>query len=72
MSVWIPGRSVCRLDDTRRVEDFLDSCTPIYVSGSAFKLSNGRAYHHGTMLINSDLEALGRYLRVHKVRSAAF
>ncbi|KAJ3189107.1 Biotin/lipoate A/B protein ligase [Gaertneriomyces sp. JEL0708] len=33
------------------------------VSGSAYKLVNARAYHHGTMLIDSDLHALGQYLR---------
>ncbi|KAJ3142080.1 hypothetical protein HDU90_004353 [Geranomyces variabilis] len=33
------------------------------VSGSAYKLVNTRAYHHGTMLIDADLGALGRYLR---------
>lgn len=33
------------------------------VSGSAYKLVNARAYHHGTMLIDSDLKALGRYLK---------
>ncbi|KAI8908838.1 hypothetical protein DFJ77DRAFT_433924, partial [Powellomyces hirtus] len=33
------------------------------VSGSAYKLVNTRAYHHGTMLIDADLKALGRYLR---------
>ncbi|TPX72179.1 hypothetical protein SpCBS45565_g00407 [Spizellomyces sp. 'palustris'] len=33
------------------------------VSGSAYKLVNSRAYHHGTMLIDADLTALGRYLR---------
>ncbi|KAJ3153774.1 Biotin/lipoate A/B protein ligase [Geranomyces michiganensis] len=33
------------------------------ISGSAYKLVNTRAYHHGTMLIDADLGALGRYLR---------
>lgn len=33
------------------------------VSGSAYKLTNHKAYHHGTMLIDSDLNHLGRYLR---------
>lgn len=31
-------------------------------SGSAFKLSNDRAFHHGTMLINADIGRLGQYL----------
>ncbi|OLL26768.1 putative lipoate-protein ligase A [Neolecta irregularis DAH-3] len=33
------------------------------VSGSAFKISKGRAYHHGTMLLHSNLENLNRLLR---------
>ncbi|KAI8822582.1 putative lipoate-protein ligase A [Fimicolochytrium jonesii] len=33
------------------------------VSGSAYKLVNTKAYHHGTMLIDSDLKALGTFLK---------
>ncbi|KAH6570687.1 hypothetical protein BASA50_007622 [Batrachochytrium salamandrivorans] len=33
------------------------------VSGSAFKLVNQRAYHHGTMLISTDMSRLGLYLK---------
>jgi lipoate---protein ligase len=33
-----------------------------YVSGSAYKLSRDCALTHGTMLIDSDLANLGRYL----------
>ena len=32
------------------------------VSGSAFRESSGRSFHHGTLLVNSDLAALERYL----------
>ena len=32
------------------------------VSGSAFKIINDKAYHHGTMMIESDLGLLKRYL----------
>ena len=32
------------------------------VSGSAFKLSSDRAYHHGTLLISADIPSLLRYL----------
>lgn len=38
------------------------------VSGSAFKLVNNRAYHHGTMLIDSQLDLLRQVLNVQKVR----
>ncbi|CAE6535154.1 unnamed protein product [Rhizoctonia solani] len=33
------------------------------VSGSAYKIINKRAYHHGTMLINAQLDRLGDLLR---------
>lgn len=42
---------------------FLD----IYVSGSAYKIVNNRAYHHGTMLISTRLDVLGDLLRSNKV-----
>jgi lipoate-protein ligase A len=32
------------------------------ISGSAFKLTSSRAYHHGTMLIDTDLNLLLKYL----------
>ncbi|KAL7752839.1 hypothetical protein RI367_001842 [Sorochytrium milnesiophthora] len=38
------------------------------ISGSAFKLTSTRAYHHGTMLINTDLGNLRKYLKVNKPR----
>ncbi|KAF9179043.1 Biotin/lipoate A/B protein ligase [Haplosporangium sp. Z 767] len=34
--------------------------------GSAFKLIQHRAYHHGTMLIDTDLSTLGQYLKVDR------
>jgi lipoate-protein ligase A len=36
------------------------------VSGSAFKLTHDRAFHHGTLLMNVDLNALERYLNPNK------
>ncbi|KIY73905.1 Lipoyltransferase and lipoate-protein ligase [Cylindrobasidium torrendii FP15055 ss-10] len=36
------------------------------VSGSAYKIVNKRAYHHGTMLISTDLNTLGDLLRTNK------
>ena len=38
-----------------------------HVSGSAYKIVNNRAYHHGTMLISSQLETLGKLLHSNKV-----
>jgi hypothetical protein len=34
----------------------------IEISGSAYKHAHDRSLHHGTMLINLDLDALDRYL----------
>lgn len=36
------------------------------ISGSAYKIVNTRAYHHGTMLISTCLNDLGDILRVNK------
>ena len=36
------------------------------VSGSAFKLTSRKAFHHGTLLVNTDLERLTRYLKPEK------
>jgi hypothetical protein len=39
----------------------------LHVSGSAYKIAKDRAYHHGTMLISSQLSTLGDVLYVSKV-----
>ncbi|KAJ3274208.1 hypothetical protein HDV01_003281 [Terramyces sp. JEL0728] len=36
------------------------------ISGSAYKLVNSRAYHHGTMLIDTDLKILNTFLNPKK------
>ena len=33
------------------------------ISGSAYRLTQSKAYHHGTMLIDSDLKKLSTYLK---------
>jgi lipoate-protein ligase A len=38
-----------------------------YVSGSAYKIIQHRAYHHGTMLISSSLGELGKALKTSSV-----
>ena len=42
-----------------------------HVSGSAYKIVNNRAYHHGTMLISTRLDLLGDLLHVDDVRGSA-
>lgn len=44
----------------------------LYVSGSAYKIVNKRAYHHGTMLISTRLDTLGDLLRSDKVNEILF
>jgi lipoate-protein ligase A len=39
------------------------------VSGSAYKIVNNRAYHHGTMLLATELGTLGDVLHVTKART---
>ena len=51
----------CPLDGTEKADLIL------HVSGSAYKIVNKRAYHHGTMLISSRLDTLGDLLRTDKV-----
>lgn len=42
-----------------------------HVSGSAYKIVNRRAYHHGTMLISTELGTLGNLLHSNKVPNAS-
>ena len=46
----------------------MNQFSDIHVSGSAYKIAKDRAYHHGTMLISSQLSTLGDVLHVSKVR----
>ncbi|HCY06179.1 MAG TPA: lipoate--protein ligase [Erysipelotrichaceae bacterium] len=41
------------------------------ISGNAFYLTDKACYHHGTILINSDLEKLSKYLQVSKSKLKA-
>ena len=40
-------------------------------SGNAFFNSKGKSYHHGTILVNADIEKLGRYLTPPKAKLEA-
>ncbi|TFK29027.1 Lipoyltransferase and lipoate-protein ligase [Coprinopsis marcescibilis] len=60
-------RALQRLGLDAGVNDRNDICIGTNkVSGSAYKIVNNRAYHHGTMLISTRLDTLGNVLRVNK------
>ena len=44
-----------------------DKVSLLHLSGSAYKIVNKRAYHHGTMLISTGLNTLGDLLHTTKV-----
>ncbi|KDR84269.1 hypothetical protein GALMADRAFT_236976 [Galerina marginata CBS 339.88] len=60
-------RAVRSLGIDARLNERNDICVgPDKVSGSAYKIVNKRAYHHGTMLISTELDTLGDVLRPQK------
>ncbi|KAK7470112.1 hypothetical protein VKT23_001553 [Stygiomarasmius scandens] len=60
-------RAVRSLGIDANVNDRNDICVgKEKVSGSAYKIVNKRAYHHGTMLISTELKTLGDLLRTNK------
>ena len=58
----VQGES-CSYHGTKRMSQ--GRCTQ--VSGSAYKIIQHRAYHHGTMLISSSLAELGKLLKAGSV-----
>lgn len=48
--------------------DMVRECDEKKISGSAFQISKGKSLHHGTMLLNSDLNTLGKLLKVNNNR----
>ncbi|CAL1700293.1 unnamed protein product [Somion occarium] len=60
-------RAVRSLGVDANINDRNDICVgKDKVSGSAYKIVNNRAYHHGTMLISTRLDVLGDLLRSNK------
>ncbi|KAI0321960.1 hypothetical protein OF83DRAFT_1096648 [Amylostereum chailletii] len=60
-------RAVRSLNIDANVNDRSDICVGSHkVSGSAYKIVMNRAYHHGTMLISTQLDTLGEVLHVKK------
>lgn len=41
------------------------------ISGSAFRHTQDRSFHHGTLLVNTDMTRLGNYLTPHKLKLAS-
>ncbi|KAJ7044906.1 hypothetical protein C8F04DRAFT_1389171 [Mycena alexandri] len=62
-SLGIPRARLNDRNDLCVGEDKMSPALPPHVSGSAYKIVNTRAYHHGTMLIATRLDALGDLLR---------
>ncbi|KXS21409.1 Lipoyltransferase and lipoate-protein ligase, partial [Gonapodya prolifera JEL478] len=63
------ARALHNLDIPARTNERFDVVVdvnghPKKISGSAYKIVSQRAYHHGTMLINSDLADLRKYLKI--------
>ncbi|KAF9585568.1 Biotin/lipoate A/B protein ligase, partial [Lunasporangiospora selenospora] len=56
----LDGKKICFFS-------FLSALNGWLFRGSAFKLIQHRSYHHGTMLIDSDLSSLGQYLKNDKL-----
>ncbi|KAJ4472809.1 hypothetical protein C8J55DRAFT_519694 [Lentinula edodes] len=63
MTAQVVLRAVCSLGIDATVNDRNDICVgKEKVSGSAYKIVSQRAYHHGTMLISTQLNTLGDLL----------
>ncbi|KAH9459022.1 hypothetical protein Pst134EA_019172 [Puccinia striiformis f. sp. tritici] len=62
-SIMMTRESFDRSTNTRIVSQAIQEMGIPKVSGSAFRITSKRAYHHGTMLIDSNLENLRGALR---------
>ena len=54
----LSGRNDMQVDDKK-------------ISGSAFKHAADRSFHHGTLLVNADMQKLGNYLNPHPLKLKA-
>ena len=64
------GFKICRLSLLGHIESMYlsrGSLSISHLSGSAYKIVNNRAYHHGTMLISTQLDSLKGLLHTTKV-----
>ncbi len=51
--------------------DMIESVQKRKISGSAFKVGKDRAFHHGTLLLDVNMNALSNYLNPHKLKLAS-
>ena len=65
--ICVSGYKISILNNELSIRIFLLTCGFPHISGSAYKIVNSRAYHHGTMLISTELSTLGDLLHTSKV-----
>ena len=65
--ICVSGYKISIFNNELSIRIFLLTCVFPHISGSAYKIVNSRAYHHGTMLISTELSTLGDLLHTSKV-----
>ena len=65
--ICVSGYKISILNNESSIRIFLLTGVFPHISGSAYKIVNSRAYHHGTMLISTELSTLGDLLHTSKV-----
>lgn len=65
--ICVSGYKISILNNELSIRMFLLTGVFPHISGSAYKIVNSRAYHHGTMLISTELSTLGDLLHTSKV-----
>lgn len=67
------ARSLNQLDIPASVNERHDIVVDNHkVSGSAYKITSARAYHHGTMLIDADTQTLKNCLSKKRMNNVSF